>query len=115
VYIESLQTQLVNLHLLHRDLWQSYLSQGRRLGLLREVVADLTLEIAVLRGRISTPTEMLLLQGRMGYAPILSESTVGAESNAYTNNIIGATWNIGTGIERMLVEGELQEAMIRPS
>ncbi|OQU94109.1 hypothetical protein CLAIMM_00520 [Cladophialophora immunda] len=48
-YIHSLRSQIVDLHLRHRDLWQSYYSQDRRLSLLREVAADLTMEVTVLR------------------------------------------------------------------
>ncbi len=50
-YVQGLQGEIVDLHLRHRDLWQSYLAQGRRVGLLREVTADLTSEIATMRHR----------------------------------------------------------------
>ncbi|KIW92353.1 uncharacterized protein Z519_07337 [Cladophialophora bantiana CBS 173.52] len=50
-HIQNLQRQIVYLHLQHRDLWQSFCLQDKRLGLLREVVADLTMEVSVLRGR----------------------------------------------------------------
>ncbi|OAP63984.1 hypothetical protein AYL99_03211 [Fonsecaea erecta] len=52
-YIHKLQKEIVDLHLRHRDLWQSYYSQDRRLSLLREVAADLTMEVNVLRTRQS--------------------------------------------------------------
>ncbi|OAL18676.1 hypothetical protein AYO20_11717 [Fonsecaea nubica] len=52
-YIHNLQSRIVDLHLRHRDLWQSYYSQDRRLSLLREVAADLSMEVNVLRRRQS--------------------------------------------------------------
>ncbi|OAL18334.1 hypothetical protein AYO22_10750 [Fonsecaea multimorphosa] len=52
-YIQRLQSQIVALHLRHRDLCQSYYSQDRRLSLLREVAADLTTEVSMLRRRQS--------------------------------------------------------------
>ncbi|EXJ56484.1 hypothetical protein A1O7_06828 [Cladophialophora yegresii CBS 114405] len=73
-YIQGLQEQILALHLRHRDLWQSYLSQGRRVGLLREVVADLASEIAILKerqGRGVRPTSnngKQPLQGDQEYA-----------------------------------------------
>ncbi|KAJ9615208.1 hypothetical protein H2200_001282 [Cladophialophora chaetospira] len=94
-YIQGLQGQIVDLHLRHRDLWSSYLSQGRRVGLLREVAADLGSEIMTLRQRQGQASpvasdNVVVSQGEQSYAMTASgfsdprHTTAGANLNPGT-------------------------------
>ncbi|OCT49346.1 hypothetical protein CLCR_05109 [Cladophialophora carrionii] len=103
-YILRLQDQILALHLRHRDLWQSYLAQGRRVGLLKEVVADLASEIAILRerqgrgGLLAPSHEKLLLQPGQECILTASGPSVPQQTNSRAN-IVPATMFITSGLQ----------------
>jgi hypothetical protein len=66
--VQDIQGRLLSLHLQHRELLHSYQAQTKRVGILKDVVSDLTTEITALKGRTgdaashAPPMDMAFLQ-----------------------------------------------------
>lgn len=71
--------------------------------MLREIVADMTLEIATLRGRqqpqIPPPPEMLAAPSGDGYPLVPNEAALASEPSTYVPAVIGPTASAGTGMQ----------------